>query len=231
MSESKSRRQFIAGALHGTAVLGVAAGAAILGAGNTYKAAGPIQKGTEVNPRLFTFVGGKVGAWSIVQVKAVVGDPLPVAERLDVVHGAVPAAPDGAKWVLRGVTSNVRYITRAEQDLLAAKEVDLGQPEATRAALIPIKKNAAWWALPQDKRRRIFEESSCHIKTGLEYLPAIARRLHHCRDLGEAEPFDFLTWFDYAPEHAQAFEELVAELRATEEWKFVGREIDMRLAR
>lgn len=202
-----------------------------MGAGNTHKVAGLIQKGTEVNPRLFTFVGGKVGAWSIVQVKAVAGDPLPVAERLDVVHRAVPAMPDGAKWVLRGVTSNVRYITRAEQDLLVAKQADLGRPEATRAALIPIKKNVAWWALPQDERRRIFEESSRHIQTGLEYLPAIARRLHHCRDLGEAEPFDFLTWFDYAPEHAQAFEELVAELRATEEWKFVEREVDIRLAR
>lgn len=34
-----------------------------------------------------------------------------------------------------------------------------------------------------------------------------------------------------APEHAQAFEELVAELRATEEWKFIEREVDIRLAR
>lgn len=202
-----------------------------MGTGNTQKVAGPIQKGTEVNPRLFTLVGGKAGVWSIVQVQAVVGDPLPVAERLDVVHGAVPAVPDGAKWVLRGVTSNVRYITRAEQDLLVAKQTDLGRPEATRAALIPIKKNAAWWALPQDERRRIFEESSHHVKMGLEYLPVIARRLHHCRDVGETEPFDFLTLFDYAPEHAQAFEELVAELRATEEWKFVEREVDIRLAR
>jgi hypothetical protein len=41
----------------------------------------------------------------------------------------------------------------------------------------------------------------------MEYLPTIARRLHHSRELGE--PFDFLTWFEYAPEHNQAFEELV----------------------
>jgi hypothetical protein len=26
----------------------------------------------------------------------------------------------------------------------------------------------------------------------------VARRLHHCRDLGESEPFDFLTWFEYS---------------------------------
>jgi hypothetical protein len=39
-----------------------------------------------------------------------------------------------------------------------------------------------------------------------------------------------LTWFDFAPEHASAFEELVLRLRATEEWTYVEREIDLRLA-
>lgn len=231
-SNKTARRQFIAVALGGTAVLGLAGPAAYSGAEGTHKRAGPLQnRGTNVNRRLYTYVGGEVGAWSIVQVQAVLGEPLPVAERLDIVHGAVAASPDGAKWMLPGVTSNVRYTTRAEQDLLLAKQADLGRSEATRAALIPIKKNAAWWDIPQDERRRIFEESSHHIKTGLKYMPAIARRLHHSRDLGEAEPFDFLTWFDYAPAHAQAFEDLVAELRATEEWKFVEREVDIRLER
>ncbi|MFN8889797.1 MAG: chlorite dismutase, partial [Cyclobacteriaceae bacterium] len=58
---------------------------------------------------------------------------------------------------------------------------------------------------------------------------AIARKLYHCRDIGE--PFDFLTWFEYAPEHATAFEDLVGKLRETEEWKYVDREIDIRLTR
>ncbi|MCA1603282.1 MAG: chlorite dismutase family protein [Acidobacteria bacterium] len=184
-----------------------------------------------MNSRLFTFVGGKSGNWSVVEVKAVVGDSLLASERLDVVHGPVSALPDGAKWVLRGVTSNVRYVTRVERELMVAKQADMGRPEATRAALIPIRKAAAWWDMPQDERRRIFEDSSHHVATGLKYLPAIARRLHHCRDLGATEPFDFLTWFDYAPVHAQAFEDLVTALRATEEWKFVEREVDIRLAR
>ncbi len=112
-----------------------------------------------------------------------------------------------------------------------AKQVTPGGREATRAALIPIKKSAAWWDLTQDERRRIFEETSHHISIGLKYLPAIARRLHHCQELSETEPFDFLTLFDYAPEHAGAFEDLVAQLRATEEWKFVEREVDIRLMR
>src|ERR1700738_1025094 len=68
----------------------------------------------------------------------------------------------------------------------------------------PIRKSDAWWSMAQDERRAIFEERSGHIAKSMPYLPAIARRLHHARDLGE--PFDFLTWFEYAPEHADAFE-------------------------
>ncbi|MDQ3502276.1 MAG: chlorite dismutase family protein, partial [Actinomycetota bacterium] len=104
-----------------------------------------------------------------------------------------------------------------------------GRPEATRAALIPISKSSAWWALPQDERREIFEERSHHIATGLAYLPAIARRLHHGRDLGE--PFDFLTWFEYASADADAFEDLVARLRRIEHWRYVTREVDILLVK
>ena len=87
----------------------------------------------------------------------------------------------------------------------------------------------AWWDLAQDERRAIFEEQSRHIGIGMEYLPAVARRLHHSRELGE--PFDFLTWFEYAPEHADAFEELVRRLRSTAEWRYVEREVDIRASR
>ncbi|MBI5761613.1 MAG: chlorite dismutase family protein [Planctomycetales bacterium] len=184
-----------------------------------------------MNPRLFTFVGGKEGSWSIVDVKAVVGDPLPVTERLEIINGPVPDMPDGAKWLLRGVTSNERYATRAEKDLLVAKQTGLGRSEATCAALIPIRKNAKWWSLTQDERRGIFEDQSQHVKIGLRYLPAVARRLHHCRDLSECEPFDFVTLFDYSPADSAAFEEMVSELRASEEWTFVDREVDIRMVR
>ena len=184
-----------------------------------------------MNPRLFSFVGGKAGGWSVLEAKTVVGEALPLVERLDIINGAVPAIPDGAKWVLRGVTSNERYATRAEKEELVKKQVALGRPEATHAAFIPIRKSAKWWGLTQDERRAILEERSNHVKTGLKYLPAVARRLHHCRDLAENEPFDFLTLFDYAKADMAAFDDLLAALRATEEWKYVEREVDIRLIR
>jgi hypothetical protein len=80
----------------------------------------------------------------------------------------------------------------------------------------------------QDERRAIFEEESHHT-VGMEYLPGVARRLLHCRDIGE--PFDFLTWFEFAPEHTQAFDELLVRMRSSKEWDYVEREVEVRLER
>jgi chlorite dismutase len=181
------------------------------------------------SPLLVTFVGGAMGAWRIDRIDPVVGDSLPVAERLRVLEAADPQTPAEPAWSLRGTTSNPRYAVRREVDTLRARQHGLARPHAVHAALIPVRKTEAWWGLAQDERRAIFEERSRHIGIGLEYLPAVARRLHHSRELGE--PFDFLTWFEFAPEHAASFDELVRRLRTTEEWRYVDREVDVRLTR
>jgi len=175
-----------------------------------------------------TFAGGRLGQWLVLGNQVVVGEPLAEVERLEVVAGST-SEPQGVAWRLRGVTSYERYVNRPERDDLTASSPPLGRPEANHAALIPITKSPGWWELPQDERRDIFEEQSHHIATGLKYLPTIARRLYHGRDLGEA--FDFLTWFEFAPEDSAAFEELVAMLRETREWTYVVREVDVRLVR
>ena len=174
-----------------------------------------------------TFIGGAAGAWQIERATAVVGEALPPADRLEVREGIV--ATSAGTWRLAGVAGHVRYVERQEKTQLDAASPPLGRPEATRAALFPIRKSPAWWALPQDERRAIFEQRSRHIADSMAYLPRVARRLYHARDLGQ--PFDFLTWFEFAPEHARAFDELLAMLRAREEWTFVDREIEIRLSR
>jgi hypothetical protein len=211
MSDTPGRRRFLAGL-----VGGAIAGAAGLALWDARKPKPSPEKGRDMTPRLFSFVGG-AGPWSVLETKVIAGEAIPEVERLDLVNGPASPLPVGARWALRGVTSNERYVMRTEKELLVAKQQGLGRPEATRAALIPIRKSAQWWALTQDERRAILEERSKHIQIGLDYLPAVARRLHHCRDLGEGEPFDFLTWFEYAPADAAGFDELVAKLRASEE--------------
>jgi Chlorite dismutase len=175
---------------------------------------------------LFNFIGGDRGQWKILSMNTPIGLPLAPASFLEVTQNLNPN-PQDSVWTLKGFTSNVRYAEKAEIEQLTAIQAGLGRAEATRAALIPIRKNADWWVMAQDERRRIFENKSHHTAIGLKYLPEIARKLHHCRDIGE--PFDFLTWFEYAPEHSDAFEDLVIALRKTEEWQYVDREIDIRL--
>jgi hypothetical protein len=109
--------------------------------------------GMIANQRLFSFLGGPVGAWSVVEIRGVRGPLLASVDRLDIVQGSAPAAAaDEGGWSLRGVTSNIRYTTRAEQGALASVQAGLGRSEARCAALIPIRKTSAWWDLPQDER-------------------------------------------------------------------------------
>src|SRR4051794_22048753 len=179
-----------------------------------------------------TFRGGNSGAWRVTSQKPVKGAGLLDVPTLSVIHSqaiALPLVPSQTSWRLAGTASHVRYALRSEKTALAAVQAGLGRVEASCAALIPIRKSAAWWDLTQEERRAIFEDKSRHIAASLKYLPAIARQLYHSRDLGE--PFDFLTWFEFEPAHAEMFEELVGMLRATEEWNYVEREVDIRVER
>lgn len=81
------------------------------------------------------------------------------------------------------MTGNTRYTTRAELNQLVAKLEELGGAYATQAALVPIRKIEAWWAMAQDEKRAIFEEQSSHIAISPRYLPGISRRLRHSREL------------------------------------------------
>lgn len=177
----------------------------------------------------YSFVGGKQGAWQVTDVRGIMGASLEPVERVEVVHDTVPELPLDSSWMLQSFTSNVRYAMRGELDVLRAVQPRLNRSEAVFAVLIPIKKTLQWWEMAQDERRAIFEEESHHTAVGLEYLPGVARQLFHCRDLGE--PFDFLTWFEFAPEHRNAFDELLLRMRASKEWEYVEREVEVRLER
>ena len=176
----------------------------------------------------YDFTGGPSGQWKVISMQTIVGPSIEKASYLSILPGDLRSFQDGI-WSLKGFTSNVRYVEKHEKEKLNVIQPELGRPEAIYAALIPIKKNEAWWALAQDERRKIFERDSHHTQIGLKYLPQIARRLHHCRDIGQ--PFDFLTWFEFTENDNALFNNLVSELRETEEWKFVEREIDIRLVK
>ncbi len=178
---------------------------------------------------LYNYLGGTSGQWRVTDFTTRTGLPLKPVSHVEIVNGPLERLTLGTSWLLRGVVSNARYVSREERDELQSKQPALNRTEATCAALIPIRKSAEWWSLAQDERRGILESRSRHIATGMKYLPAIARRLMHGRDLGEQ--FDFVTWFEYAPRDSAVFNDLLSALRGSEEWKYVEREIDIRLER
>lgn len=181
-----------------------------------------------MNTRFAYFSAGDEGLWGVRYIREIIGQGLPSAHRVDV--SSVPHSRN-KEWLLKGIRSNERYTTTEEKQQLTSIQEDLGRADSTFAVLIPIKKTDAWWQLSQDRRREIFQEHSKHNSIGMKYLPAIARRLYHCRDLETVEPFDFLTWFEFHPSEESAFDELLGELRSSLEWTYVEREVEVRLQR
>lgn len=193
---------------------------------------GPVEQANKLDimmarpsVRLTRFAGADAGQWRIISIDAVCGATLPAARFLEIA-GDISIGSNA--WTLHGASSNLRYTTAAERIALQARQEGLGRPASTRAALIPIRKSAEWWAMAQDERRAVYERGA-HLPIGLDYLPAVARKLYHARDHGE--PFDFLTWFEFAPEEETAFDRLLARLRDCVEWDYVDREVDVRLCR
>src|SRR5262249_44563566 len=103
-------------------------------------------------PLVVSFVAGPRGNWRVRRVDSVVGDGLPVAERLAVIEEPLPLDRNDTAWILRGGTSNPRYTHRADINLLSPRQQGRGRVDATCAALIPIRKTEAWWVLAQDER-------------------------------------------------------------------------------
>lgn len=98
----------------------------------------------------YHFTAGPTGTWRITSINAVQGSGLESAAALDITELSSTSPLPEPVWMLRGMVSNVRYATRPELTDMRAKQEGLGRPNARRAALIPIKKSAAWWDLAQD---------------------------------------------------------------------------------
>jgi hypothetical protein len=161
------------------------------------------------------FVAGFEGLWLIEGMTAPVGEPLPPAARLSVVEGAAAETADG-RWVLRGVVAGQGEDARADQ-------LPLGRAEARCAALLAVRMSPAWWERAEEDRRA--------LSANIEHGPAISRRIHRARDRDEDEPFDVLTWFEFAPEVQSEANQVMARLRDSEEWTFVEREVDIHVIR
>ena len=92
--------------------------------------------------------------------------------------------------VFHGLTKKANYVPafsdQMKNDLKAPSE------SGPYAIVIPIRKDADWWSLPQDKRTGMMQE---HTEAALPYHKAVKRKLYHSTGLDD---FDFITYFETA---------------------------------
>lgn len=105
---------------------------------------------------------------------------------------------------------------------------------APLAIILPINKTADWWAQPTLNRHAYFYPhvdvvSGCpvpgHAQSASDGVTTIYRRLFHNAD-GYQRPgeYDFITYFECEPSHAETFERVHRALKDTAknpEWRFV----------
>lgn len=92
--------------------------------------------------------------------------------------------------VLNGLSKKANYVPGFPDQMKA----DLKAPSESGpyATVIPIRKDADWWALPQDQRLAMMQE---HTEAALPYHKTVKRKLYHSTGLDDV---DFITYFETA---------------------------------
>jgi chlorite dismutase len=114
--------------------------------------------------------------------------------------------------VLNGLTKKANYVPgfpdTVKNDLKAPTDDPGPKPYAI---VIPIRKDAEWWALDQEKRTALMLE---HTGAALPYLKSVKRKLYHSSGLDD---LDFITYFETAK--MEDFHELILALERVKENK------------
>ena len=90
-----------------------------------------------------------------------------------------------------GITKALNYVPTFPEDLKA--KLKTPPPEGTPyVVVVPIRKDAEWWLMPQDHRTALMKE---HTDATVSYLKTVKRKLYHSSGLDD---FDFITYFETA---------------------------------
>jgi chlorite dismutase len=116
-----------------------------------------------------------------------------------------------ATTYLHGLTRKAAYVPgfsdQMKKDLQVPNEVG----SKSYAIVIPIRKDADWWALDQDTRLALMQE---HTQAALPYLKTVKRKLYHSSGLDD---FDFITYFE--TEKLDEFHNLIRALEQVKEYR------------
>ncbi|MBI4002937.1 MAG: chlorite dismutase family protein [Nitrospira defluvii] len=112
---------------------------------------------------------------------------------------------------LHGLTKKAAYVPGFPEQMKTDLQAPSEAGTKSYAIVIPIRKDAEWWALDQDTRLTLMQE---HTQVALPYVPAVKRKLYHSSGLDD---FDFLTYFE--TEKLDEFHGLIRALEQVKEYR------------
>ena len=91
-----------------------------------------------------------------------------------------------------GITKPANYVPGFSDDLKSAMKTPPDPGPKPYAIVVPIRKDADWWNLPQAARLEMMQE---HAQVTTPYLKTVKRKLYHASGLDD---LDFITYFETA---------------------------------
>ncbi|GDX89581.1 MAG: chlorite dismutase family protein [Nitrospira sp.] len=118
-----------------------------------------------------------------------------------------------AAGMMHGLTKKANYVPGLPDQMKADLKGASEPGPKPYAIVIPIRKNADWWALDQDKRLALMKE---HTEAALPYQKTVKRKLYHSTGLDD---LDFITYFETS--QLENFHNLILSLEKVKEFQYV----------
>ena len=114
--------------------------------------------------------------------------------------------------VMHGLTKKPNYVPGMPDNLKAELKTSSEPGPKPYVIVIPIRKSAEWWLLPQEHRAAMMQE---HTEATMPYLKTVKRKLYHSSGLDD---LDFITYFETSK--LEDFHSLVLALEKVKEFQY-----------
>ncbi|MGC3975480.1 MAG: chlorite dismutase family protein [Nitrospira sp.] len=117
-----------------------------------------------------------------------------------------------ATTYLHGLTKPAAYAAGFPESMKQALQAPTPETGTKSYAIVmPIRKDADWWALDHESRARLMQE---HTQAALPYINTVKRKLYHSSGLDD---FDFITYFE--TDKLEEFHSLIRALEQVQEYR------------
>jgi chlorite dismutase len=114
--------------------------------------------------------------------------------------------------VFSGLTKKPNYVPGMPDNLRAELKIPSEPGPNPYVIVIPIRKDADWWSLPQEQRAAMMQE---HTEAALPYSKTVKRKLYHATGLDD---LDFITYFETS--RLEDFQSLILALEKVKEFRY-----------